>query len=366
MRAAFRVGWTCVTLAALLLLQWACSGDGDDPTDPGQPQTIRVELIGTPELSFNPDNGTTNVVVQFIARDENSVPLTEDDVEVELQLDGKAIDTEAILERDSEELASNIHLTMVLDASYSMLRHEPPAFQPMLKSARRTIQEGRNVYLDRPGEFDWSMFWFNDLIYEPTEPWPDFVIESLPEPTPGTFTKLFAAVRRAVEDTNRRAAASTKSREHFILVVFSDGADNYSWFANPEVAGSSTIANDYTYDYQGSNPVTKEDALAAIRDHPDLQVHVAGLGSSVNDKELSELATAGHGRYFKNLDPSQVSTLFDQVIREFTTMQTQGVTLPVPPGNYRFKIVVHRPETKGTASLQFDFHGGDGNAGVRD
>lgn len=363
MRAAFRAGLTSVGVAAFLLPLWGCSGD-DDPVDPGPPETIRIEVLGTPELSFNPDNGTTNIVLQFIARDQNMVPLADDNVEVELRLDGRAIDSEAILEQDAEELASNMDLTLVLDASYSMLRHDPPAFGPMLKAARRTVQEGRSVYVDRPGEFTWSMYWFNDLIYEPSGTWPDFVIENIPQPEQGTFTKLFAAVRLAVDDSQERAAQSGKEREQHILVVFSDGADNYSWFANPEVSGSDNISSDFLYTFEGSDPVTKAQVLAAIRDHPDLQVHVIGLGSEVNDRDLQEVAVAGHGRYFKNIDPAQVGSLFDQVILEFTTMQTQGVTLPIPPGNYRFQIVVRRTDRAGQATHQFDFHGGDQNAGV--
>ncbi len=354
-----------LAFGALAFAGCAADGEGDflDPVTPGS--SISIEILGDPELEYDPQKGTTNVVVQFIARDGQDNPLSATELDVDMRLDGNTIDTEAILREDSEELSANIHLSLVLDASYSMEQHAVPAFEPMLSAARRTVQQGRNLYTSRPGVFNWNLYWFNDLIFQPTGTWPDFVIENIPSPDPGSFTKLYAAVDLAVEESLEAAlSAPTDERHQHIMVVFSDGADNYSWFANPEVLGTSNITNDYAYDYNGYQAVTQAQLLNRVRDHETLQLHVIGLGSAVNNTALKELARVGRGRYFKNLSASEIPTLFDQVIREFTTIQTTGVTLPVPPGDYTFKIKVKDADGTASASHEFRFHGGDGNVRV--
>lgn len=361
--AKFRDGLVYLCLAGLIVLPTGCS---EDTTSLPNPAAVTLAIVDEPSISYDETNGTTNVVIEFVARDEHSVPLTADNVEVTMTLDNEPIDSEALLEEDSEALASNLHLSLVLDTSYSMLRHDPPAFQPMLKAARRTVQEGRNVYTGRPGEFTWSMYWFNDLIYHPIETWPEFVIESIPSPKQGAFTKLYAATRQALDAAIADYEVDGTDRDRYIVVVFSDGADNYSWFGNSEISGTASIANDYDYNFVGSEPVTKADVLDAIRSHPSLQVHVMGLGSEVNDDDLRSLAQAGRGGYFKNLDPAQVNALFDRVILEFTTIQSQGVTLPIPPGQYRFRIKVRRTDADAETSYTFNFHGGDFSARLLD
>jgi hypothetical protein len=105
--------------------------------------------------------------------------------------------------------------------------------------------------------------------------------------------------------------------------------------------------------------------MQSIAAHPALQLNVIGLGSAVVDSDLSAMATAGNGRYFKNPDSNQIENLFDQVIKEFTSIQTHGVTLPVPSGDYRLDVVVTDRATGAQASHSVLFHGGDAGAGPR-
>jgi hypothetical protein len=85
-------------------------------------------------------------------------------------------------------------------------------------------------------------------------------------------------------------------------------------------------------------------------------MHVIGLSSAVNDDELRSLSRAGHGAYFKDLDASKVDALFDQVIQEFTSVQSHGATVPLPPGEYEFEVIVRAGKASG--SYRFDFMGG--------
>jgi hypothetical protein len=106
------------------------------------------------------------------------------------------------------------------------------------------------------------------------------------------------------------------------------------------------------------------EAVAAIQGHPNLTVHVLGLGSSVRDDQLQALADAGNGRYLKNPSASQVGALFDEVTREFATIQDHGATVPMQPGDYRLTLRVWTADRRARDDYSFNFHGGDTDAGV--
>jgi hypothetical protein len=341
------------------------------PEEPESTGSVQLEVLDVPDVSFDPSVGTTTVVVQFVARNGQQVPLNRDDMSIDLRLNGNPIDVEGILEEDSEELRTNLYLTLVLDASYSMVEQQPPAFTPMLASARRAVSAGNALYYERPGLFAWNLYWFNDRLFKPLEAipgsdWLESDIERIPPPTPGSFTKLFAAVELAVNDSRTFAEQRPDdARDHYVMVVLSDGGDNYSWFPNPEIQGTASAGTNREYAYFGHQATSRDQMMQAIREHPSLQLNVIGLGSAVVDSDLSNMAAAGHGRYFKNPDSNQIENLFDQVIKEFTSIQTHGVTLPIPSGDYRLDVVVTDRATGAQASHSVLFHGGDAGAGPR-
>jgi hypothetical protein len=328
-----------------------------------------LEVLNDPQVDFDPSVGTTTVILQFVARAGNGTPLEGNDIQVDLRLDGSPVDTEGLLQENSEQLRSNVYLSLVLDASYSMQEQQPPAFAPMLAAARKTVAAGRALYSDRPGTFDWTLYWFSDRIYTPLETspetqWLESDIERIPSPGPGTFTKLYAATECAVERSKSFAEQTASDpRDHHVIVVLSDGADNYSWFPNSEINGTGSAGTSRNYTYFGYRATTKSDVLRTIDSHPSLKLNVIGLGSAVVDAELGELATAGHGSYFKNPSASQVEAVFDRVALELTSIQTRGVTLPLPSGDYRLDVVVHHRGAHATHSIHF--HGGDAGAGPR-
>jgi len=366
-RASVRFVFLCLATTFVLVLAGGCGSD--EIIEPESTAAVHLEILDVPEVSYDPTVGTTTVVVQFVARNAEQVPINREGMDIELRLGGNPIDVEGILQEDSVELRSNLYLTLVLDASYSMLEQEPPAFDPMLASARKTVNAGHALYFTRPGLFDWKLFWFNDRLFTPLEvapgsDWLESDIERIPPPDPGTFTKLFSAVEVAVEDSKSFADQNANDpRDHHVMVVLSDGGDNYSWFPNSELNGTGMAGTNREYVYFGHKATNEDQVLSTIRSHPALKLNVIGLGSSVVDSDLAALAAAGNGRYFKNPDSSEIQDLFDQVILEFTSIQTNGVTIPLPSGDYRLDIVVTDHATGAVGVQYVNFHGGDAAAG---
>ncbi len=354
-----------VSFSALLL---ACH---EESTGPEETQLLKLEFLDNTQVEFDPTVGTTTIVVQFVARNAHNVPLESDDLTVELRINGERVDVEGILKEDSEQLRTSTYLTLVLDASYSMLEQEPPAFGPMLAAARKTVASGRKLYADRPGVFDWSLYWFSDRIFTPLETtsgtqWGETDIERIPAPRPGTFTKLYAALEVAVEESKLFAEEfANDARDQHMIVVLSDGADNYSWFPNTDITGTGTAGTNRSYKYFGYRATSQSKIVDLIRSHPSLRLNVIGLGSAVRDEELRSLAQAGKGTYFKNPKSDQLDKVFDRVALELTSIQTRGATVPLPSGDYRLDVVVRQRGANAKAVHSLEFHGGDAAAGPR-
>lgn len=353
--------------AALALVLMGCEATEDNPTTPSS-STVEIQVTSDPTVAFNLANGKTSAIVQFIARDKAGNPLAPEDVVVELLVDNAAVDNESILQADSEELSSSIHFGMVLDASYSMLQHTPPAFAPMLAAARNAVVEGLALYAGRPGTFTWSVSWFNETISAPAtqgRTWQPDDLLTIPEPGVGTATKLFAAVERhAGKMLDSYATIANGPHDHHVMMVLSDGADNYSWFDNASFASSGVTTSGAPYDVKGWGAATLDSAVIAIEAHPNLTVHALGLGSDVQDAQLQALATAGGGRYLKNPSSAQLEDLFASVTQEFATIQDHGATIPLQPGDYRFTLRVLTADRRAKDEYSFRFHAGDVDAGV--
>jgi hypothetical protein len=348
----------------------SCSDDWNPPTDPTETQsTVAIQMTSDPLVFFDASSGKTGVVVQFIARDGTGGAMNPEEVRVELLVNGRPVDNESLLQEDAEELSASIYLSLVLDASYSMLLHDPPAFGPMLQAARDALVKGKELFAGRSGTFTWNLSWFNEVIFSPSRSGRAWLPDDLlvvPEPGPGTATKLFAAVEeqalRMQEAYDLGVAAGP--HDHHIMVVFSDGADNYSWFDNSSYGSGGVTSSGAPYEVSGYGVSSLESAVAAIEAHPHLTAYVIGLGSEIRDAQLQPLSRAGDGRYFKNPSSSKVGSLFGLVTREFATIQNHGATIPLPPGDYNFTLRVLTRDRRSHDQIQFSFHGGDGEAGI--
>ena len=359
-----------ISFGVAALFFTACADPG--PTYPNSKSSnstanaINLSIVGDPTVKWNADDGKTTVVVQYSARDKDGIPLDGSKYRVELLLDSAPLDTESLLSQDSEVLQSNLYYSLVLDASYSMLEHNPPAFQPMLNAAAESVTAVQQEWARQAGEMQFLISWFNEVIYMQDGPWNANDIRSIPAPSAGTATKLFAAVDNMAATLNDfyNQGVYTGERDQYVMVVFSDGADNYSWFANPNQLNNGTTTSGADFAMQGSQAVTLDETLQRIADHPRLSVHVIGLGDDVKDEELGAMAAAGNGIYLKNPASTDISEMFARLTREFATLETRGALIPLPPGDYNMSLVAYDEEERLAAEVSFRFNTGDVNAGV--
>ncbi len=346
------------------------NGGGSTPNWPVGPLSLELATEAI-QIDYDNTNGKTSVIVQFVVRDSLGRPGEEDDVTVELLIDGDALDEESLLEGTSQKLDSDMLLYLVLDASYSMLLHTPPAFDRMKQEARTLVATGTSMWANRQGQFLWRVIWFDEkLKVSPdisSSNWTAADILAIPEPSSGTATKLYGAVDFAAKQMAFTYASGIAAgqRDRQVMVVLSDGKDNYSYFNNGGTPTDTTLPNGRPYAVRGYGSVNLDGLITTIESNPQALVYVLGLGSDVDDAELQAIADAGNGRYFKDDSGSDVNSLFDSVATELTTIQTFGAEMPLPAGNYTFEVVVQATSDMGkSARKSFQFHAGDNSAGL--
>lgn len=364
----------CRLAAIALLLGLGLVGCGDDDFGSGETESpsqggssgptgpITLELSGTPTVGY--DAGRTTVVVQFVARGRDGVPLSPADVSVQMLVDGRALDNESLLQESAQELTASLHYGLVLDASGSMLQHTPPAFAPMKAAARKSVEDGIALWQNRPGAFSWDANWFNDFLFYRQGSWVPADLESIPAPQLNAATKLYAAVQFMAQEMRRAYLAGTAAgpRDHHVMVIFSDGADNFSNFDNSGTAtATQTTTTGKTFQRFGWPTTTLEDAVAAVNAHPRLTVHVLAMGSQLNPGDydkLKQLSQAGSGQFLANATSDGTTQLFERVTKEFTTLQTRGATIPQQSGDHTFRLVVTGRTFTGQAFQEFRYRAG--------
>jgi len=338
----------------------ACGGGGGGGSSVG----IDVELTGDPTISYDAVNGRTVVITQFTARRSDHIPLSPEEVAVSMEVDGGAVDNESILQASAQELASSLYYHLVLDASGSMLQHDPPAFAPMKEAAQKSVQAGIDQWQSRAGTFTWDLTWFNDLLYHRQGSWDPEDIPSIADPAPTAATKLYAAVEFAAEAmaTAYAEGKAAGPRDRHVMVVLSDGADNLSDFDNSSQQPTlGTTSKGASFEKFGWPPTFLNDAVTAITSHPNLTVHVLAMGSVLKEADLvhlQTLATTGNGQLLVNPKASEVDRLFSQVTKEVTTLQTQGAAIPQQSGDHQFTLRVNGATFRGTGTTVFRYRAG--------
>jgi len=311
--------------------------------------------------------------VQFSVQDGNGNPLPEDQLEVQMYIDDQPLDVESLLNQSSIDLEVNIYFAMVLDASYSMTQHVPEAFTPMLEAARDSYQQVLDLWSTRPGEVKFSLIWFDSLINQSQNSagqvtgWIPEDIISIPVPNPGALTKLHSAVKVMADhlQAEYNSGIFNGTRDQYVMLVFSDGADNYSSiFDNSATDQLRTTTTGAGYHQFGTVITSLDTATQAISNHPRLTTHVIGLGSAINTTELTEIAAAGNGTYQANPSSENIDQLFQSVLRQFTTIMTRGANIPLAAADYKFTVSVKNKLNGATGSYSFMMHGGDLDAGV--
>lgn len=301
-------------------------------------------------------NGATRIILQFITRGENGLaldPAIDANKEPtaltsQLYVDGRPADVESLLNRDSELLRSNLAISLVLDATFSMLQHNPPAFEPMKVAAMNVLQELQEAWAANNSQFHWELSWFDELIFRPAPNnrgalWSIGDIAKIPSPTQGHFTGLWKAMHYGigVHENLLGENIASGARDQQVMVVFSDGDDNHSFFANDDEAhsGSGNLDNVLFWNYAGYPKTSVEEVKTRLMANPKLRVYVIAFGSNIGEQgrmRLQELAELSHGQYFSG--SANLEQLFDSVKREFITMQTLGIETSLDFGEYELSL----------------------------
>ncbi len=361
-RAARAALFAFVIVVASLGL--GCGGaltPGSNNSSPGP----SIELGGTPVAAWDATTGKTTVVLDFLVRDATGTSIDPANATLRRYVDGRAVDVESVLATQDTKVTSNLQLGILLDASYSMTTWQPPAFEPMKKAASAMQQSIRTQFASW-GTFTSTVGWFQDryvCLPPASVAMPDSAVLDIPTPQPGDATRLFAATGQMIDRMKQiyDAMPARTASDHFALVVFTDGYDNYSFFDASAAPPLTVPVTGGSFTCAGTGATTLSDVLTKLQAFPDLKVHVIGLGNQIKASELQAIATAGHGRFVSNPDPAQVSTLFGEVAREFTTTRRDGITMPLAAGDYDY---VEEVGFNGTARVRFRFHAGDSSASV--
>lgn len=336
-------------LAAVTFLATACGSDSD--ASPSGVRAVTIEPMGQPSVASDGD-GRTRVITSFVARaDQGDIQraLTVGETVVEFYLDGQRVSGESVLDRN--ELGGALFYTMVLDGSYSMLAdHEPPAFQPMLAAARASIEEVANEWRQRGTDaevrFDW--LWFDDYIHYPDDKTGQS-ISRVPAPRSGeNDTRLFGAIDYMFNRHVATAAAgfATQAQDRHVMVVFTDGNDNRSYFVTTETNERIETPVPHVKHRPGVATPDHTALIARINEAktqgrlPAFTLHTIGLGSTVRAEPLRELATSQNGVFVQNPNSRNLADLFSAITREVVSIQTVGVKLPLRPGRYQLMVRV--------------------------
>lgn len=329
---------------------------------------IAITVLEKPEISYDPILGTTKILLQFIPKTSaGQTPLSPDQVNVEISIDDST-DVEGKLDSSAVELSFSVNFGLVLDASYSMVKSQ--SFTPMLEAASSSVQEGVDIWKNRAGKFNFKTSWFNSFLYfsEDTQnrTWIPSDISTIPSPADNAFTKLYAAIDTMLN------YISTENQENNqnIILVFSDGKDNYSYFDNSDStlldSSLQTTSSGAQYKITGSQSVSFENITDKIKNIGNITVHVIGLGdqNTLDVDRLKAIASASGGIYLQDPNTDALLDLFSRVTKEFTTIQSQGVVTPLDPGQHSFALRVTNKSGKGMGEYKFNFVTGDSNAKI--
>jgi len=312
---------------------------------------VKIEWVTEPTINYGNDK-IANIVVQFIPRTQNNLPLSPEQVDITLQINDRDIGVESRLSSSSEALAYNVHYSLVLDASYSMLVSQ--SFNPMLNAAKRSVEAGLEIWNQRPGKFTFQATWFDSFIYasmnNETQSWTSTDITTIPAPLEDTYTKLYASIDYALDAINNRA--DTENSQN-VMLIFSDGEDTYSFVNNSGDEQTNSVSSGAEYIKTGRVETTLATVLNKIRSAKNLSVHVVGLGENIDADSLTAIANASNGLYLPNPQTDEIVNLFDRVTKEFTTLQSQGVKKPLNVGVHKFTLIIKNKANGVTTEYNF-------------
>jgi len=342
------------------------TNEDDSPRSPSFSGTysgsVNIDLSAEPQIQRDSLAGTTQIILQFVPRSADNTPLSPEEVKVSLLINGEEIDRESMIESSSEQLAFNVNLGLVLDASSSMTYPtEEPAFTAMLEAAKNSIQTGAQIWAEQEGDFSFHTTWFNNYILssinDENNIWTAESIQGIPFPRKRLdFTRLYAASDYAIERMSENVNEPLSDvKDQNIILIFSDGDDNKSSHDDSEVQPKYLTTEDGDdYVQLGREGISLNTLVENINNQENISVHVIGMGDQLNTTALEAIAEAGGGFYLPNPDASDLEKPFQRVIQEFTTLQTHGVITPIPAGNeYTFTLRVENATGRDSVDCSF-------------
>lgn len=303
---------------------------------PSVPPTNKRPGVDTRVVDLCVDGDATEGFASFVLTrpDGNSVPARE--TTVTQTIDGVAPGGgkwEGGESLDETNLSSDLHVTLVLDASSSIA--ESALFEEMKSAAVGLITQGMAAWEGRPGTFTWRVIWFNQWVWEAGADWEVSDIQSIPGPAEGDdgFTRMYSGIEFAVAQADQlrlEQGIADQPRDSHLIVVFTDGQDNSSGRDSPPVPQEQgTTDSGAAYAVHPTTATTDRAVESLISSNSDwLQVSMLGLGDGVDQFVLESFARAGNGTVFAADDVSQ---LFVDAEKSFETLQTVGWRLPFNP-----------------------------------
>ncbi len=291
--------------------------------------------VETRSLELCVDGDATEGFASFVVSNVDGDAIAASDTTIDQLVDGDNPGSgiwEGGVSLDEESLTSNLHVTLLLDSSDSIIDAE--LFELMKDSAQDLLRQGEADWAKRPGEFTWQVIWFSQWVSEAGEGWEFEDIADIPPPPADSdgFTRLYSsmdfAIRSASQD--RRDGIADGERDTHLLAVFTDGRDNISGRDSSEPpTGSGVTENGAPFDNFATSAIELEELESLMLARPWLQVSLLGLGNDIDSDALNTLARAGGGRVFRAND---IEVLFDRAEAAFEIRQTVGWRLPFNPG----------------------------------
>lgn len=119
------------------------------------------------------------------------------------------------------------------------------------------------------------------------------------------FTALYAGIDQTLTDIVQNADGSQK-----VMIVFTDGVDNYSRNYYPSLNAPNPTTTEAVYTYLSNRIATVAPSI-----NGGLVVYTIGLGNEIDVAKLSELATLGKGAFVNATDPNALNDKFSEIYR---------------------------------------------------
>ncbi|TPV95195.1 MAG: VWA domain-containing protein [Myxococcales bacterium FL481] len=365
--------WLCAALACTFLTTSAChrcedgdktcDGDlgGDDslstdePWTPGSDDATGSDPPGQgncsahgnfdwsapPAVAWDAEQGSTRITAQFVPRDPSCSPLLDEQFVTRAHVNGIE-DPEHGGAATGETIPVDLHLVLVLDASYSMVVRN--AWEQMLAAATTTLQHAATIWEQRPGTLSFDVVWFNSFVFHSQGQWAVSDLNSLPPPSQdaNAFTKLYSAVvvAKSLSEAAHAAGTATGPQDHHQIIVFTDGDDNHSYFPNGSGNAGTTATGAAYVEVALDTGVDIATTTDAVSQHSaNLTTHVIALSGQIQQHDaLESIAAAGSGRYLAQPREDALGELFSEVVQEFVSLQTVVVTTPLGSGQHEFEL----------------------------